>query len=93
MTVGRDKPGQYSPDSMRSNKRQTVAREGRLTIGLQVGNHGCQPAPHCGKPQTERRMRVAGAGLETRCRRGRPPHIDRSTRIVAAHEEAEVCSI
>ena len=26
------------------------------------------------------------AGLETRCRRGRPPHIDRSTRIVAAHD-------
>ena len=29
------------------------------------------------------------AGLETRCRRGRPPHTDRSTRIVAAREETD----
>jgi hypothetical protein len=59
---------------------------------------GYQPAAHCGKPQAVKGRRKGRfglqvvnlphkpAGLETRCRRGRPPHIDRSTRIVAAHD-------
>src|SRR5271166_3699959 len=57
---------------------------------------GLRAGPHCGKPQTEGRLTIGlqvanlphkPAGLETRRRRGRPPHIDRSTRIGAAHEE------
>jgi hypothetical protein len=34
------------------------------------------PVPHSGKPQPELRTMASGtvAGLETRCRRGRPPH-------------------
>jgi hypothetical protein len=35
------------------------------------------------------RKRKTGAGLETRCRRGRQPHLGRSPIIVAAREEAD----
>jgi hypothetical protein len=31
----------------------------------------------CGKPQTKRGLKIDAAGLETRCRRGRPPHKNR----------------
>ena len=41
-----------------------------------------------GKPQTERQLRASGAGLETRCRRGRLAHTG-SARIVAAREETD----
>jgi hypothetical protein len=31
----------------------------------------------CGKPQTKRGVKIDAAGLETRCRRRRPPHKNR----------------